>query len=284
MNDNQPKVHIVTDSTADIPPEELGDLPVSIVPLSVEIEGQIFQDGIDLSREDFLDRLRAGALPRTSQPSIGAFQETYKEILERGQEIVSVHIASQVSGTFNSASQAMRLLETDRVHLVDSGTASMALGFLALEAAEKARDGEEAAAIAAYLEERKLDQRLYATLETLEYLRKGGRIGRAAAMLGSALQLKPIVQVKDGAVEPVERVRTYRKAIDRLETTFQETGPYDRAAVLHLGAPDEAERLKERIQQIQPGLDVSTGQIGTVIGTYAGPGVVGFGGLVSKKA
>jgi DegV family protein with EDD domain len=283
MSGEQRGVHIVTDSTGDIPAAELEGLPITVVPLSVEIEGTVYRDGIDITREEFLERLRAGAFPRTSQPPIGAFQETYQEILESGKDIVSVHIASKLSGTLNSATQAAKLLDQDRIHLIDTGTVTLALGFLAIEAAEMARDGESAETITSHLEQRKHDQRVYATLETLEYLRKGGRIGRAAAMLGSALQLKPVVKIVDGVVEPVERVRTYRRALQRLALTFEEVGPFDRVAVLHLGAPDEARRLRERIEAIQPGVRVLEGQIGTVIGAYAGPGVVGFGGLASKK-
>ena len=159
----------------------------------------------------------------------------------------------------------------------------MGVGFLALEAAEMARDGRSATEITDYIESRKQDQRLYATLETLEYLQKGGRIGRAAAMLGSALKLKPIIQVRAGVVEPVERVRTYRKALDRLAAIQQENQPFDRIAVLHLDAETEAARLVERIQELQPELKVVTGNIGTVIGTYGGPGLVGVTGLVSRN-
>lgn len=283
MSRNQPAVQIVTDSTSDIPEPYLVDLPITVVPLSVEIDGSIYQDGIDLSREDFLEHLRAGAFPRTSQPSVGAFQETFQAILDRGQEVVSVHLSQTLSGTFNSASQATRVIGTDKVTLVDTGTVSMGAGFLTLEAARMAVDGKSAADIAGYLERRKADQRLYATLETLEFLRKGGRIGRASAMLGSALQLKPIVLIRDGVVEPVERVRTYRRALDRLGSIYAELAPFDSVAVLHLGAPKEAERLVERVREHQPGIEVVTGQIGTVIGAYGGPGLVGFTGLVSSS-
>jgi DegV family protein with EDD domain len=283
MDDQKPPVHIVTDSTSDIPDDVREGLPVTVVPLSVEIEGTVYTDGVDLSREDFLGHLRRGVLPRTSQPSVGTFQETYQKLLDQEQEIVSIHIAAPFSGTLNSANQAKALIDEGRVHTIDSGTLSMGLGFLVLEAAEKAAAGEDAASIAAYIEQRKEDQRLYATLETLEFLQKGGRIGRAAAMLGSALQLKPVVQVRNGVVEPVERVRTYRRALDRLAKTFAETGQYDRVAVLHLGAQKEADRLIERVNETQPDLDVVVGQIGTVIGTYGGPGVVGFTGLVRRE-
>jgi DegV family protein with EDD domain len=274
-------VHIVTDSTADLSPETIGDLPITVIPLSVEIEGRVYLDGIDLTRDDFVGHLRNGIVPRTSQPSIGAFQELYQPILDEGKEIVSVHIAHQFSGTLNSATQAANAIGEGRIHLVDTGTLSIALGFLAIEAAEMAARGSAAGEIVAHVEQRKGDQRLFATLETLEFLRKGGRIGRASAMLGSALQLKPIVQVRDGVVEPVERVRTYRRALDRLAGIYQESQPYDRLAVLHLDAQAEADKLIARVKEIQPEIDIVTGQIGTVIGAYAGPGIVGFAGLVS---
>lgn len=282
MSASQPKVQIVTDSTADLPEQLITDLPITVVPLSVEIDGTVYRDGIDLTREDFLSHLRAGALPRTSQPSIGAFQEVYQPILERGQEIVSVHLSQSLSGTVNSASQAAQIVGQEQITLVDTGTVSMGTGFLAIEAARMAADEKPAGEIAEYLERRKLDQRLYATLDTLEFLRKGGRIGRASAMLGSALQLKPVVQVREGVVEPVERVRTYRRALERLASIYAELAPFDEVAVLHLGAPDAADRLVERVREHQPDVNVVTGQIGTVIGTYGGPGLVGFTGLVSS--
>jgi DegV family protein with EDD domain len=276
-------VHIVTDSTADLTEELIGELPITVVPLSVDIEGAIHLDGIDLTQDEFVAHLKRGVLPKTSQPSIGAFQETYEKILGAGNDIVSIHIAHQLSGTFNSATQAKQSIGTDAIHVVDSTTVSMGTGFLALEAAELAQQGKSASEIAEQINTRTRDQRLYATLETLEYLRKGGRIGRAAAMLGSALQLKPIIQVRNGVVEPVERVRTYRRALQRLAGIFEENQPFDRVVVLHLDAPEEAAKLVERIKEIQPDVSVIMGQIGTVIGSYGGPGLVGVTGLVSRR-
>jgi DegV family protein with EDD domain len=273
-------IHIVTDSTSDIPAPELDGLPVTVVPLSVEFGGEVFRDGIDISRGEFLDRLRSGAIPTTSQPSVGTFQEIYQRLTDDGLDVVSIHIAEQFSGTMNSATTAARDFD-DRVSVVDSGTLSMALGFLALEAAGMARDGQSGAEIAAHVERRRHHQRLYATLETLEYLHRGGRIGRAAALLGSALQLKPIVQVRDGEVVPVERVRTYRRALERLAVIARDLAPFDVVAVMHLGAERECHRLISRIQEIQPETRIVTGEIGTVIGAYGGPGLVGFAGLLS---
>lgn len=283
MSSEQRPVHIITDSAADLIADWIGDLPISVVPLTVDIDGTIYQDGVDLTVEEFVGYLRSGVFPKTSQPSIGTFQERYREILKAGNDIVSIHISSNLSGTVNAAYQARTSLESDQIHIVDSRTASMGLGFLVIEAAHMAQAGHSAAQIADFVETRKQDQRLYATLETLEYLQKGGRIGRAAAMLGSALRLKPIVQIRNGVVEPVERVRTYRRALDRLAGIYKENQPFDRLAVLHLDAPQEAEKLVERVREVQPDIQVVVGNIGTVIGTYGGPGLAGFTGLVSRN-
>jgi DegV family protein with EDD domain len=280
-SENRP-VHIVTDSTADLIPEWIGDLPITVVPLTVDIEGTSYRDRIDLTTDEFVHYLRGGIFPKTSQPSIGAFQEEFQKILDDGKDIVSIHISSQLSGTMNSATQAKSSIGTESIHIVDSGTVSMGFGFLALEAAEMARNGQPAHEIASYIEQRKRDQRLYATLESLEYLRKGGRIGRAAAMLGSALQLKPIIQVRDGVVEPVERVRTYRRALARLTDIYNENQPFDKVAIMHLDAESEATKLVEQIREIQPDVSILIGNLGPVIGTYGGPGLVGLTGLVSR--
>jgi DegV family protein with EDD domain len=282
MTSSQRPVHIVTDSTADLPDDLIANLPVTVVPLSVDIEGDIFFDGVNLTRDEFVGHLRRGVFPKTSQPSIGAFQEVYQKLLDEGNDIVSIHIAPQLSGTYNSATQARSALDADAIHVVDSTSITMGIGFLVLEAAELVQQRKSASEVAAYVEQRKADVRIFATLETLEYLQKGGRIGRAAAMLGSALQLKPIVRVSNGAVEPVERVRTYRKALQRLSEIYSEHRPYDRVAVLHLDAPHEADKLVERVRETDPDLDIVVGQIGTVIGAYGGPGLVGFVGLVSR--
>lgn len=273
-------VWIVTDSTADFPPDLIEGLPITVVPLIVEIEGYSYRDRVDLSPEEFLTKLRQGMLPRTSQPSAGAFQEVYQELLDQGYEVISIHIAATLSGTLNSARVAAQALDSDRIHLCDSGSVSMGLGLLVIEAAELATSGHSAAAILQHLERRRRDIRLFAILDTLEYLQRGGRIGRAAAFLGSALQIKPIVTVREGSVEPVERVRTFRRGVERLLDLAQEHAPFDRVAVLQLGAEGPAGELRDRLQALQPELQIPFSKIGTVVGTYAGPGALGFAGLV----
>ena len=276
-------VHIVTDSTSDLTWDLLAGQPVTIVPLTVEIGGAVFRDGVDLSREDFLARLRQGELPRTSQPSVGAFQAVYRELIEGGHEVVSIHISSRLSGTFNSASTAARSVAPERIEVVDSLTVSMGLGWLVLEAAGMARGGASAASIAGYIEERKQDARIVALLDTLEYLQRGGRIGRTSAFLGSALQIKPLVAVREGEVQPLERVRTLKRALDRLVELAAEIGPFDHLAVLHLGTPEAAATLADRLSSFQPGVELVRAQLGTVIGVYSGPGIMGFAGLVHRE-
>ncbi|MBX6341818.1 MAG: DegV family protein [Thermomicrobiaceae bacterium] len=277
-------VHVVTDSTADIPEPLLAGRPITVVPLLVEVGGRTYRDGVDLSRDEFLAALRRGELPRTSQPPIGAFQEVYRDLIERGYDVAAAHIASRLSGTFNASRNAAAAVAPERIRVVDSQTLSIALGWLALEAADLAARGAGLEEVAAFMERRKADARIFAALETLEFLLRGGRIGRTAAFLGSALQIKPVVAVRSGAVEPLERVRTFRRATERVIALTQAEMPYDRLAVFHLGAPELASEIARRLEEAQPGIEILTGQIGTVIGTYAGPGLIGTAGLVSPRA
>lgn len=275
-------VAIVTDSTADIPPHLLEDKSITTVPLTVELSGEVYRDGVDLSRDEFLRRLQGEEWPRTSQPSVGAFQEVYQGLIDGGHDILSIHIATNLSGTTNSAHNAAQAIDPDRIHVVDSENASMALGWLVLEAYERAASGQSLSEVAGFAERRRADTRVVAMLETLEYLRRGGRIGRASALLGSALKVKPIIEIRAGSVEPRERIRTSRRAIDRLVAIAEELGPWDRMAVMHLGAPDGAATFAERLRSMNDGQPVVQGQLGTVIGAYGGPGVIGVAGLVKS--
>ena len=272
-------VWIVTDSTADIPDGMANDLPITIVPLTVEVGGRSYRDGIDLSRDEFVERLRAGEWPRTSQPSVGAFRQTYIDLLEQGFDILSIHIASSLSGTCNAAQSAAAMTEAERIRIIDSETVSMGFGWLALLAGQLARQGGGLDEVASAIERRKGDQRVFAMLDTLEYLHRGGRIGRSASLLGSALRIKPIIEICYGAVEPRERVRTTRRALDRLVAIAEDQQPWEQLAVMHLGAEDASIALTERLAEQLPDLEIVRGQLGTVIGAYGGPGLVGIAGL-----
>lgn len=277
------KVAIVTDSTSDIPPELLKGLPITVVPLKVELDGQVYRDMIDLTREDFLERLKTGAMPKTSQPSVGEFQEVFRDLVESGHNVISIVISPKLSGTFNSAATAARNVSTERITVIDSGSVSMGLGALVLEAASLASQGMSVADLTTYVRRRADDIWIVAALETLENLRRGGRIGLTAAFLGSALQIKPIVQVKDGEIIPLERVRTFKRALDRMLALAADQAPFDRMSVMHLGARDGAMRLAQRLQETQPEVDVILGEMGTVVGTYGGPGIMGIAGLVHRS-
>ncbi len=283
METSARKVMIVTDSTSDIPSEALGDLPIRTVPLKVEFGDQVYRDMVDLTREEFLERLKTGDMPRTSQPSVGEFQVVFEELIGQEYDVVAIHISPKLSGTFNSATTAARNIGSEHLTIVDSGSVSIGLGVLVLHAAELAVAGHSASDITAIVERRKRDIWVVAVLETLEFLRRGGRIGAASAFLGSALQIKPVVQVKDGEILPVERVRTFKRALERMLALTNEQGPFEHLAVLHLGAPDGAARMIDQLRAHQPGIEILLGQMGTVVGTYGGPGIMGIAGLISER-
>ncbi|MGA7672727.1 MAG: DegV family protein [Nitrolancea sp.] len=277
------KVMIVTDSTSDIPPDALGELPIKVVPLKIEIGDRVFRDMVDLSREEFLEHLKTGEMPRTSQPSVGEFQTVFNELIGQGYDVVAIHISPKLSGTFNSATTAARNLGNEHLTIIDSGSVSIGLGVLVLYAAELAAAGHNADEIRERVESRKSGVWVVAVIETLEYLRRGGRIGAASAFLGSALQIKPVIQVKDGEILPLERVRTFKRGLERMLALTNEHAPFDRLAVLHLGAPEGAARLIDQLRERQPNTEILLGQMGTVVGTYGGPGIMGVAGLISER-
>lgn len=276
-------VAIVTDSTADIPAALLEGRRVTVVPLTVDVGNETFQDGVNLSRAEFLTRLTRGETVRTSQPPVGAFQTRFAELTDAGNDVVAIHIAAALSGTFNAARTAAQAVAPERIRVIDSGTVSMACGWLALEAGERAARGEDVDAIAAYVEQRRAGARVFCLLDTLEYLRRGGRISRAGSFLGSTLQIKPILQVTDGEVHPVERVRTLRRAVERLVELAADRAPWDHLAVLHLGVPEAATAVADRLEPSSPSAPIVRSELGTVIGVYTGPGALGFAGLVSNR-
>lgn len=267
-------VRIVTDSTCDLPAELVTQHGIVVVPLTVSFGEAAFLDGVELGPDAFYERLAAAAdLPKTSQPSVERFRRVYDELA--GAEIVSIHISARLSGTLNSATLAAGQLPGTAVRLVDSRTASMGLGAVVLEAALAAEAGATLDEVTAAAERVRDRVRVIATLDTLEYLRRGGRIGRASSMLGSLLSIKPIVHVEDGEVAPLERVRTRSKAVDRLfALTTAESGA--RRVFVGCGGNDaEARAFLERLRPAMPGTEFHLGQVGPVIGVHAGPNVLG---------
>jgi DegV family protein with EDD domain len=275
-------VRIVTDSTADLTPEQQRAAGITVVPLNVHFGDEVFRDHVDLSADEFFRRLKASSqLPHTSQPSVGAFEEAYRTLLEGGDEIVSVHLSSKVSGTYNSALMAAQSVGDGKVDVVDSLSTSMALGFMALEGAKLATAGRDRQAVAACLQGLVPKARVICVVDTLTYLERGGRIGKARALLGSLLNVKPILQLKDGEVVPVGRARGRPQSLSRLVELLQRDGKVSQLAIMHGAAQVDAEQLRERVASSYPGLDIQLTEIGAVLGTHTGPGVIGFTYLVA---
>ena len=269
-------VKVVTDSTGDLPAEVVRDLDITVVPLNVHFGEESFQDGVDLDSDGFFQRLTTEArLPTTSQPSVGAFLETYRGLLEAGHDVVSVHISAKLSGTMNSALQAREQLDAGpRLTVVDSQQVGLALGVVATAAAQAVKDGasyEETVELTPRISER---VRLFVLLETLEYLQRGGRIGRAQAFLGSLLHIRPILTVREGEVHPLERVRARQRGLERLCQLAAECGSPQQVGICHSTTPDDALALAERMQPALAGGRLIQARFGPVLGTHVGPGAI----------
>jgi DegV family protein with EDD domain len=273
------KVAIVTDSTADLTPELVEELGVTVVPLQVIFGNEAYREGVDISTEEFYERLvKSRPLPTTSAPSVGDFQEVYERLLTEVDSIVSIHIGTKLSGTVQAAQTARQsLAKPERIELVDSQAASMAMGFAIIEAAEAIRAGAKLAEVKAAAESAVRRIHVLFMLDTLEYLRRGGRIGRARAYLGALLSVKPILTLREGEVYPEERVRTRTRGLERIIQSGIRHQNVKLAAVGHSTTPDEAESIRERLAMAFPNVKVHLIRFGPVIGTHGGPGLVGVG-------
>lgn len=281
MTDHRP-VTIVTDSTADLPQVLLNRHDITVVPLTVNFGEESFRDGVDISPEEFLDRLtRTNQLPTTSQPPAHMFSAVFADAIERDTDVLCVTISSDLSGTFNSARLAANEFGDDRVRVIDSRGGTMQLGWIAVAAARAAESGADLDAVERVTVEAIPRTRLYAVLQTLDYVYKGGRIGRASHMVGSALGIKPVLSFVDGIVTPIERVRTWKKALAQAIDLAASDGTLTDIAVLHAGNLPDAERTVEILRQRFPGANIVTGWAGSTILTYAGPGAIGIMTLAS---
>jgi DegV family protein with EDD domain len=273
-------VAIVTDSASDLPPDLAGSLGIRVVPLVVRFGTHEFQAGVDLSAEDFWTRMLApdAPFPTTAAPAPGAFADAYAGAFAAGAaSIVCVTIGSRLSGTFASAELAAKEHPGREIHVVDSMSASMGVGHLATLGVELAAAGLPAAEVAATLRARAADLDIFVALDTLEYLRRGGRLSPARAAIGTLLSVKPIVTVVDGLVETADRVRTRARALERVIELLA-TRPVERIAILHTGIGDvEAFRVSV-VSRIPGGVDpdhISIRTIGPSIGPHVGPGALG---------
>jgi DegV family protein with EDD domain len=272
-------VRIVTDSTADLPLSLAQELDISVVPLSVIFGDESYREGVDISHDQFYEKLtRSKELPTTSAPSVGDFLAVYEPLLAETSEIVSIHLSSKLSATYGNACQAAQILAERgvRVEVIDSRLITSGMAFVAVAAARAAQGGaglEEVRQVAERLIPR---VRIYVVLDTLEYLRRGGRIGRAGAFMGSLLQVKPVLSVRDGEVHPEERVRTRAHAFDRVVKIASANTRTQELAVGYSTNQEDAEEMRRRLGEALPGADVQITRVGPVIGAHCGPGVLGI--------
>jgi DegV family protein with EDD domain len=273
------KVVVVTDSSANIPARLAQQLDIHIVPILLALNGQSFRDGVDITAGDVYRWLRTSKqLPTTSAPSIGDFLRVYASAAEEASGIVSIHLSPKLSATLNTAVAASQLIDGTPIRVINCQTVAMGQGFVALEAARAAASGADLEAVVARAEEVAKKMTLLATLDTLEYLYRGGRIGGAAALMGTLLQIKPILFVADGYVDVFSRPRTKSKALQTiLNQVAQETdGQPLHAAILHAGVPDEAEALRERVSARFTCTELYVTEMTPVMGAHTGPGVLGI--------
>jgi DegV family protein with EDD domain len=275
-------VHIVTDSSSDISKELAAEHDITVVPLTIAFGSESFRDGLDISADDFYKRLQiTKALPTTSLPPPALFQHAYEHLVSRG-DVVSVHLSQKFSSTIDTARAAARDVAPDRISVVDSTSVSMGLGMCAIAAARVAKAGGTREACVAAAESVGARLRIAVAFETLDYLRRGGRIGRARAFLGGLLRLKPILTVKDGEAFPVTRVRSRAKALDELFALCSQKDGVDEIAVMHTTTPDDAAELAERARAACPGVPLHVGRFGPVLGVHGGPGMLGFAVVEGK--
>ena len=274
------RVAIFTDSASDLDPAEAAASGIHVIPLIVNFGDASFRAGVDMSGPEFWARMTApdAPFPTTAASSPGDFRDAYEAAFAEGAEaIVAIHVAETLSGAIKSARIARDMLPDREIHIVDSLSASMAIGLLARMGLELAEADVPASEIAHELEERALDLRIYFALETLEYLKKGGRISGAQAAIGTLLSVKPIIEVKDGVVETAERVRTRGKARDRMVELATQR-PIERMSILHTMSPDvEAfrEAMLAKVPDLDPA-DVSIEVVGASVGPHLGPNCIGI--------
>lgn len=271
---------VVLDSTADFPDAAARFPNFRVVPLYVRFGDESFRDYVELAPAAFYDRLRAGGqTPATSQPTPADFLAAYEE-LAGYERILSIHIAGKLSGTIESARSAAQLLGGERVRTIDSGSASAAIALLALAVQRRLERGTTDEEIDRLVGDYRREAGLLFTLDTFEYLVRGGRVGRARGWAGELLHIKPILTIVDGEVIPVKRVRGNRKAFLEFASAFED-GTHDglqlRVGIAHADAPEKAEALRELVRRTRPRAEIDlVTSLGPVVGAHAGPGTVGF--------
>ena len=270
-------IRVVTDSSSDLPPELVKAWDIVVVPCYVMLGDVTYQDGVSLSAEDFYGSLTTSLRPpTTAQPSPADFQSVYQALLDQGHEIVSIHVSGKLSGTVNSAERARAALgEPAPIEVVDSRMASLGLGLVALAAARRAREAASCRQLAQEVRRALPQTHCILVLDTLEYLQKGGRIGKAQAFVGSLLSVKPILKLVDGEVHPVERPRNLERGVRRVAELAREYAPLGQLGIIYSTEPERAADLKRSLADLLPEEEIITSRFGPTLGTYVGPKALG---------
>ncbi len=275
------KVRIVTDSTADIPHDIVNELGIMVIPLKVSFGRDVYRDGIDIQSSEFIKRIETeDELPITSQPSPGEIVAIYEKIIDKGEAIISIHLSGKLSGTVQSARTARTLTDSRDIHIIDSRTISMGLGLIVIAAAKAANEGKSVAEILSMINEKIEKSFLIFLVDTLDYLEKGGRIGKASAFLGTFLKIKPILCLDDGQILPLERVRGKGKALERIsQIVADKTDSSKRYSCAFVYGNDYSSviKLKDHTHNLVNICDepIIT-ELGPVIMAHTGPGVAGI--------
>ena len=272
------KIAIVTDSSASLPQELIDKYDVTIIPMQIQFEDEAYRDGIDIPREEFYRKLNGLVMPSTSQPAPSDFIHAYERLLERFKTIISIHITSDGSGTCQVANMAKARFPGADIEVFDSESASMGIGFLVLEAAEAVLSGKTKEEILRLLTELRPHIRSYAVIDSIRHLLKSGRVRAGQALIASVLSIKPLISIRRGAVEVVDRVRTRRAALDRLvELALEAAGknPKARLAVVHGNVLDEANRLRDKLRPLVNCKEIIVTDIGPALAIHGGPGIIG---------
>ena len=276
-------VKIVTDIEARLTPERMAQYDITTMPLWIHFGEESYQEGVNITRDEFYERLTGGGeFPKTSQASVGQFIELYRPLVEAGHEIVSLHLSSGLSGTYESATGAAAELSKDgaKISVVDSRQASVAQSLMVWRAAEWAEEGLSREEIVARLQPMTQHVRIFFMVDTLEYLRRGGRIGGASALLGTLLQIKPILTLEEGLVEAHDKARTRKRALVRLTELVKKTAAGSTSVdlgVTHVQCPEAAEALAEKLSETLKPKRMLVDLLGPAIGAHTGPGLVGVG-------
>lgn len=277
-------VRIVTDSTADIPADIAQKLNITVVPIYILFGTQSYRDGLDINHETFYKRLLGGEQPTTSQPTPQDFIQAYEQVCPGADAICSLHISSNLSGTCNSALQAQNAKPWPcTVNVIDTRLLSISHGIIAIRAAKMAKEGKGLEEISRAVESMMKRVRLLVLFDTLKYLERGGRIGKAKALMGSVLSVKPLLTMRDGEFIPVGQVRNRKKGIQKLVDFATGAGEIEEMCILHSTTPEEATALAEQLDPVFPQEKTLVSQLGAGLAPHGGPGVLAIVTLVKEK-